>query len=316
MKVKLTLSIFMVIFLLSSFYLNFNLDVVKTELDVVKTELTSGKSELTSAKEELTSTRENLSTVRQQLDVAQNELTSAQNTLDTTRQELTSTRSVLEAANKELASTKDTLKSNQETFKSIQDMWDSNQLALKSAQSELTRIRESLKLYEETYGKVYSSLQTPYVDTAGSQIKLVNNYSSSNPTWEQLQQFCQEDLSDERFYDQDAYNCFDYARDLHNNAEEKGIKAAFVTIEFKDEPVGHALNAFKTTDGILVFVDVTGVHEGRSKPRSMDTTAIVKLGRGYLRQFIFQRGYYIEDGYQKIWRFNEGSIVTGIQLYW
>jgi hypothetical protein len=50
----------------------------------------------------------------------------------------------------------------------------------------------------------------------------------------------------------------DFAEMLHNNAEQAGIRAAFVGINFAGKKIGHAINAFQTTDMGLVHVDCTG----------------------------------------------------------
>ncbi|MBI2287404.1 MAG: hypothetical protein HYU83_00115 [Chloroflexi bacterium] len=42
---------------------------------------------------------------------------------------------------------------------------------------------------------------------------------------------------------------------LHNNAEAVGIRAAVVGVFFEGETIGHGLNAFKTTDRGLVYVE-------------------------------------------------------------
>ncbi len=48
-----------------------------------------------------------------------------------------------------------------------------------------------------------------------------------------------------------GYGCVNFAVDLHNNAEQAGIRCAVVT----NLEVGHAFNAFQTKDRGLVFTD-------------------------------------------------------------
>ena len=57
-----------------------------------------------------------------------------------------------------------------------------------------------------------------------------------------------------------SFLCGAFAQEVHNNAEARGIRSAWVAIDFKDDPDGHghALNAFNTVDKGLVFIDCTG----------------------------------------------------------
>jgi hypothetical protein len=97
-------------------------------------------------------------------------------------------------------------------------------------------------------------------------------------------------------YDPAKFVCADYAERLHNNAEKAGIRAAYVIVEFSTNqtfasPFGssHALNAFRTTDRGLVFVDVTrplGVVGG-----SFDCIVDIKVGQPYVSVPLFS---YVE----------------------
>jgi hypothetical protein len=89
-------------------------------------------------------------------------------------------------------------------------------------------------------------------------IELINNSSATNPTYAELTVFIEKDPTDKRRYLPFSYICSDFAEDVHNNAEEAGIRAAWVGIDFEGQEVGHALNAFETTDRGLVYIDCTG----------------------------------------------------------
>ena len=53
-----------------------------------------------------------------------------------------------------------------------------------------------------------------------------------------------------------SFTCGDYAEQVQNNAENAGIKCAWVGIDFT-QGGGHACNAFNTTDKGLIFIDCT-----------------------------------------------------------
>lgn len=119
-----------------------------------------------------------------------------------------------------------------------------------------------------------------YLDRSPSYLTLDNNEMATDPSWNKLKAFLQQDNTDQKIYDEESFNCVDFSLLLHDNSEAAGIKAAYVEVEFVNENVGHALNAFKTTDGALVFVDCTGLEDSSSKSNK-DTIAYVEVGMDY-----------------------------------
>ncbi len=84
--------------------------------------------------------------------------------------------------------------------------------------------------------------------------------------------FLSQDRTETHSYTAGVYDCSQFSRDVHNNAETRGIRAAEVQVWFRNESTGHALNAFLTTDYGLVYVDCT---------EAPDTIARVKTGKEY-----------------------------------
>jgi len=120
-----------------------------------------------------------------------------------------------------------------------------------------TPIKEGI-LTEEGY-YVYNDVQPPYYGADPNKtVILVNNESATNPTWQELKKFLRSDKTDDNDYMPGIRVCAEFAAQLHNNAEEAGIRAAWVAIEFEDDSQGHAINAFETTNVGLVFIDNTG----------------------------------------------------------
>lgn len=103
-------------------------------------------------------------------------------------------------------------------------------------------------------------------------VTLIDNPAATNPTWDQLVAFLYQDQTDKHTYIENVYDCSQFSRDIHNNAEARGIRAAEVQVGFINELTGHALNAFLTTDYGLVYVDST---------QSPDTIARVKAVKVY-----------------------------------
>jgi hypothetical protein len=174
---------------------------------------------------------------------------------------------------------------------------------LASTQQELTSAESELELYKDTYGSVVESgVQPPFVGA-----DLVNYETANDPTWAQLLNFLRQDRTDSKSYVPGLYMCGDFATDVHNSAERAGIRAAYVAVEFGG--TYHALNAFKTTDRGLVFIDCTGIEASQSGPSNCDKIVDVELGKRYVPKSLFP-----ESGWSTTWR-NMG-IVGDVQIYW
>jgi hypothetical protein len=100
--------------------------------------------------------------------------------------------------------------------------------------------------------------QLPYNGTYGFRVILENNPDARDPTWDQVVAFLKTDNTDEMEYVAGDFMCGSFAQEVHNNAEKAGIRAGWVGIDLTGESVGHAVNAFNTTDRGLVYTDSTG----------------------------------------------------------
>ena len=137
--------------------------------------------------------------------------------------------------------------------------------------------------------ELFYGVQPPYVSgPTGDNIQLVDNDEATDVTWSHLMQFVLEDPTDESPYVQDVQMCGSFAETLHNNAEAAGIRAAWVSIDIMGQDIGHALNAFVTTDRGLVFVDCTGEDPSAVVAVGMETgscdydkAAYVQVGKLY-----------------------------------
>jgi len=78
-----------------------------------------------------------------------------------------------------------------------------------------------------------------------------------NPTWSELEAFLLQDTTDAIAYVADEFDCSGFAITLRDNASRQGFRCAFVSIGFGEGAIGHALNAFETTDKGLIYVDNT-----------------------------------------------------------
>lgn len=228
-------------------------------------------------------------------------LESVEAVLASTQAELNATKRTLTSVRTELGSTKQTLTSTQVELNSTKQ-------TLVSIQNELEDTKAELRLYKETLGvKVSSGIQPPYEKEAFGRaldINLINNQNAINPTWQELKEFLLVDPTDDKIYRENIFDCGNFSEMLHNNAEAAGIKAMFVAVFFEDREIGHALNAFKTTDRGLVYVDVTtGTEEwkyGRGDAAERDKIAYLVKGKEYNSISLGENTPLDYDSYEKM----------------
>lgn len=139
----------------------------------------------------------------------------------------------------------------------------------------------------------------------GNKIELVNNPDATDPTWNELKSFLSQDKTDKKLYDEDSFLCGDFAEMLHNNAEESGIRAAYVSLNLSSGL--HACNAFNTIDDGLVYIDDTGRSSYSSC--SADKKVTVSIGSKYIPKSIFPCA-----GWSSTWE--SSGTVTNVSIQW
>jgi len=82
---------------------------------------------------------------------------------------------------------------------------------------------------------------------------LGQGYAIIDPTYKQAIKFLDEDETNRNTFVEDAYVCSHFARDVCNNAEDVGIRCAFVEIRYSEG--GHSIIAFNTTDEGLTYIE-------------------------------------------------------------
>ncbi|MBA7683922.1 hypothetical protein ES703_92310 [subsurface metagenome] len=175
-------------------------------------------------------------------------------------------------------------------------------------QEIINEIQNKLDLYEDTLGtQVFSGAMPPYWSGNLDTITLINQSTAKNPTWQELQAFLREDKTDKNLYVLDIYVCGGFAQDLHNNAEARGIRAAFVVVHYQDETIdSHAINAFKTVDKGLVYIDCTG-WEYPFDITNYDRSVEIAKDEPYVESLLFPEGWELTPG---------DDIIKSIEIYW
>jgi hypothetical protein len=127
-------------------------------------------------------------------------------------------------------------------------------------------------------------------------IELTNKPNAANVSYAEVLSFISRDPTDQREYiargsasGGTPFVCSDFAEIVHNNAESAGIRTGYMTIDFTDGGLGHAIDAFETTDQGIVYIDCTGQsiysqleeNAGSSTASSWDKVAYVETGKKY-----------------------------------
>ncbi len=220
---------------------------------------TSGK--LNETQEILSSTEAELATVTAELEDTEDRLADTTNELTSTKRDLSDTRDELSDAKNELSDTKRELANTKNELSSTADQ-------LTSTKSELASTQQELDITQETLSGLGITL---FESNECTDVHLVDNSGAMNPTWAELKAFLAKDKTDKNTYVRNVYDCSQFSRDVHNNAEAAGIRSAEIQVWWSNSKTGHALNAFLTTDYGLVYVDCIG--------RDLGTR--VKVGKVY-----------------------------------
>ena len=169
-----------------------------------------------------------------------------------------------------LASTQDALAVAQAELLSARGDLASTQSTLVATQQQLSMAIQERDVAQGTLAglgvTVSASVQCYDAD-------LVDNPEAVNPSWDELLSFLTSDRTEDHEYSVGVYDCSEFSRDVHNNAETAGIRAAVVHVHTLYSLSDHALNAFLTTDCGLVYVDCSG--------GGVDTIAYVEKDKRY-----------------------------------
>ena len=269
-----------------------------------------------------------LETTQNVLASTQAELADTQDTLAATQTDLEETNNTLTETSAELSTTQVTLTSTQSELETTSHDLTLKMAELDNANGEIDSLEGSLSELQELYAST-SNLLNISMDTLEGlgmdvdfssecrDVELVDNPAAQNPTWNDLIAFLAEDQTEKHEYIANVYDCSQFSRDVHNNAEAAGIRAAEVQIWFENENTGHALNAYITTDYGLVYVDCT------SEPDTIARVIVDKDYRAVDKYSISGRNarndawwdslmsyYYMSNDW------GGHSIVSDIMIYW
>lgn len=280
----------------------------------LKTQIDTARNDILNLTTTVSLQEENIAETESELNITESRLKETESELTVTYNELNKALELNEEVEKELFDTEqelDYVEENLQTQKAktseLQIELEAIQAEVEAIRAEVEAIREELQLYHDTGIRVAQGIVPPYTTSLHGQFNLENNPDASNISWSQLKDFLREDRTDNNPYVKDVYMCGEFAEDLHNNAENSGIRVAFVGIQFEDESISHALNAFVTTDRGLVYIDTTGTELGAERPRHMDCIVTTNVGKRLYHKLLFATDWRISPS---------RSIVSRVEIYW
>ncbi|HEU5078221.1 MAG TPA: hypothetical protein VFT72_03375 [Opitutaceae bacterium] len=115
----------------------------------------------------------------------------------------------------------------------------------------------------------------------GKPARLHNNPAARDRSFAEVLAFITKDHTNRIAYRSERFMCTEYAVRFHDRAEAAGFRCALVSLSFS-RGVGHALNAFRTSDRGLIYVDCTGSSAGDAADL-YDTFGYIKKGKPYGR---------------------------------
>jgi predicted nucleic acid-binding Zn-ribbon protein len=227
--------------------LAFEVDQTKCTLASTEATLTGTKNELEDTTNELKNTQAILLSTSEKLDSTNSELADTKIQLIDTKSELTTTKAELTRTAGELTDTEAEAASAQSALATAQSRLSSTEGELKTTKDRMATMEDTLEGLGITISSSFDC----------EDVKLTENSQAKNPTWQELNAFLKEDTTEQHEYIPGEYDCSQFSRDVHNDAEAAGIRSAVVHAWFIGDSAGHALNAFLTTDYGLVYVDCT-----------------------------------------------------------
>ncbi len=159
---------------------------------------------------------------------------------------------------------------------------------LTSIDRDLQETREALALTEATLSGTHATVDSLRSALAALEVNydrltIGYGYVLSDPTYEMMAAFLENDPTSDREYHIEDYNCTDFSADVKASAAMLGMRCAYVNIYFPNGS-GHAIVAFDTTDRGLVFIE----------PQTNEEVNL-RAGRSYNASIIPRPGYYYPE---------------------
>lgn len=168
----------------------------------------------------------------------------------------------------------------------------------KNHNSTINKLEEDKKLISNFEKEISNKDLT--IDSLNNQLNLYmagTKFDQHNPTFQEVINFLKEDKTDEVEYTDKEYTCLDYAAEVNNNAENKGIRSYVVELYFEEG--AHAIIGFDTIDEGRIYFE----------PQNDCQVKNLKIGNDYWKECIVP-----PEGYE--YATKEKSIIERMVTYW
>jgi len=186
------------------------------------------------------------------------------------------TQQDLDATKTELSDTRLALTNNETELRNTQDELSIITAELQGTKDYLSDIEAQLQLTRDNLLNVEAELEDAKAELSALQ---ADPFHLHNPTFDEVISFLQEDETDSNPYIEDEYVCTHFARDVNDNAEDQGIRCAFVVLHQPRQ--SHTIIAFETIDQGMVYFE----------PQSDERVRPI-IGKEYWRCVEPRPGYY------------------------
>lgn len=172
-------------------------------------------------------------------------------------------------------------------------------------ESEMGNLRSYVSYMEDTTNELNEEIEevNGLLSDVGEELELTNislqenlseleklksgdKYDLHDPTYNEIVSFIAQDKTDEEEYIEDVFDCEQFSQQVNTNAENIGIRCAYVVIYFNGTDAGHGIVGFNTVDRGMVYVE----------PQSDEWVENLEIGNDFWTDCIVPNGnYYYED---------------------
>jgi len=161
---------------------------------------------------------------------------------------------------------------------------------IKEVETLLSDVREQLDMINSSLQENISELK---------KLKSGNDYNLHDPTYNEIASFIAQDKTNEEEYIEGVFDCEQFSQQVNTNAENEGIRCAYVVIYFDGTDAGHGIVGFNTVDRGMVYVE----------PQSDEWVENLEIGNDFWTDCIIPTGnYYYDD--------SPNDTIKEILLFW
>ena len=161
---------------------------------------------------------------------------------------------------------------------------------IEDVETLLSNVREQLDLVNYSLQENISEL---------NKLKSGNNYNLHDPTYNELTIFIAQDKTNEEEYIENVFDCEQFSQLVNTNAENAGIRCAYVVIYFEGTDSGHGIVGFNTVDQGMVYFE----------PQSDEWVENLEIGYDFWTDCIIPTGnYYYEE--------SPNDTIKEVLLFW